>query len=139
MTRGALVIQVSQLPPRINSPNARAFWAAKYKENVDSRGYATAVYLECVDFRNRLEESAKHPFKPYHCYHVQLTFVFAQKRRRDPDNFVAAFKPAMDKIVDAGLIVDDSSEHIYFSAPKFEVDKERAPLTIITLTGDYDG
>jgi crossover junction endodeoxyribonuclease RusA len=39
---------------------------------------------------------------------VELHYVPAQNRRRDPDNLVASFKPVVDALVDAGVIPDDT-------------------------------
>ena len=41
-----------------------------------------------------------------------LLYVPAQNRRRDPDNLVASMKPAVDALVDAGVVVDDTQEFV---------------------------
>ena len=43
---------------------------------------------------------------------VDVTFIVPDKRRRDKTNFASAFKAGLDGLVDAGVIVDDSYEHI---------------------------
>jgi crossover junction endodeoxyribonuclease RusA len=45
---------------------------------------------------------------------VQPTLVYhpAQRRRRDPDNLVLAYKAVVDGFVDAGVIPDDTQEYV---------------------------
>jgi len=64
---------------------------------------------------------------------LNLTFVFAEQRRRDRDNCLASFKTGLDAIVDAGLLLDDDAEHLEIGKVDILVDPERAPLTIIEL------
>ena len=64
---------------------------------------------------------------------LDLTFVFAEHRRRDRDNCLASFKPGIDAIVDAGLLLDDDSEHLQIGKVDILVDPERVPLTIIDI------
>ena len=44
--------------------------------------------------------------------HLEITYVFPQKRRRDVDGLVARSKGVIDGIVDAGVLADDSIEHL---------------------------
>jgi crossover junction endodeoxyribonuclease RusA len=45
---------------------------------------------------------------------VKATLFYIPKvnRRRDPDNLVASFKPAIDALVDAGIVPDDTQEFV---------------------------
>lgn len=43
---------------------------------------------------------------------AQLVYVPAARRRRDPDNLVASFKPVVDALVDAGIVADDTQEYV---------------------------
>jgi hypothetical protein len=52
---------------------------------------------------------------------VQAKFVHVQKRRRDDVNHAAMLKSAYDGVVDAGLLVDDDSEHLTSLPVRFEV------------------
>ena len=49
-----------------------------------------------------------------HCQMVraQLLYTPKQNRRRDPDNLVLSFKPAVDALVDAGIVDDDTQEFV---------------------------
>jgi hypothetical protein len=131
---GALVIHVSQLPPASSSPNARVHWSVRYR---DAEIYKKAVYYECVQLRNNIEaglEDNEDSFQPIYRARVDLTFVFKVKRKRDPDNLLARFKPGLDAIVNAGLLSGDSSDRVSFGVPKIVVDQARAPETVIVLT-----
>jgi hypothetical protein len=124
-----MTVIVHQLPPASSSPNARAFWAKRYKDNKGSRGYAGAVYYECVQVRN-----TRANFEPFKRPVLQLTFVFRDHRKRDEDNLRTRFKSGQDAIVAAGLIEQDDMEHLVVNRPVVEVDPLRAPMTIIDLS-----
>lgn len=121
-------IEIPQLPPEESSPNWRGHWAEKYKAGKD---YHHDVFYCCVDARNRaLADGRAFPFLKAK---LNLTFIFPEERRRDRDNILSSFKKGLDAIVDAGLILDDDSEHLQMGQVKVEVDPARAPLTIIEL------
>lgn len=124
-------IEVSQLPPASSSPNSRAYWANRFK---DARIYQNAVFYECIDARNKLERLPWCPgFPPFKKPRLDLTFIFPNYRKRDEDSLRARFKPGQDALVQAGLFEDDSMEDVVMGEIKVEVDRNRAPLTIIEL------
>jgi crossover junction endodeoxyribonuclease RusA len=43
---------------------------------------------------------------------VQLHYATGDNRRRDSDNLVPTMKPAVDGLVDAGLVPDDDPAHV---------------------------
>lgn len=63
---------------------------------------------------------------------VQLHYRPGDARRRDPENLVATQKPAIDGLVDAGLIDDDDPLHLTWWAPAIhpEPGKRRLWLAI---------
>lgn len=121
-------IEVSQLPPVSSSPNWRGHWVEKYK---DSRVYHDAVFYCCVDARNR--SYLQRISFPFTKARLDLTFIFAEQRRRDRDNLLAGFKPGLDAIVHAGLLLDDDSEHLQIGKVDILVEPARAPLTVIEI------
>lgn len=124
-------IEVHQLPPIQCSPNWRGYWAARYQS---ARIYQQAVFYECINARNKLEKLPWQPgFPPFQKPQLDLTFIFPSYRKRDEDNLRARFKPGQDAIVQAGLIEGDSVEDLVMGKVSIEVDKARAPLTIIDL------
>ena len=48
------------------------------------------------------------------CDRIRATLLYVPNanRRRDPDNLVAGFKPAVDALVDAGIVPDDTQEYV---------------------------
>ena len=121
-------IEVSQLPPAASSPNWRGHWGTRYRE---AGVYHNAVFYCCVDARNKgYLEGMSFPFIKAR---LNLTFVFAEQRRRDRDNCLARFKPGLDAIVDAGLLLDDDAEHLEIGKVDILVDPGRAPVTVIDL------
>jgi len=124
-------IEVSQLPPLSSSPNWRGHWTERYKA---AKIYQNAVFYECVNALNKLQRVYWQPgFPPFQKPRLDLTFVFPQYRKRDEDNLRARFKPGLDAIVQAGLLEGDSIEDLVTGKVFIEVNKERAPLTIIEL------
>lgn len=121
-------IEVTQLPPVSSSPNWRGYWRGKHKE---AKVYHDAVYYCCVDARNRgYREGVSFPFTKAR---LNLTFVFPELRRRDRDNCLSMFKPGLDAIVDAGLLLDDDAEHLQIGKVDIFVDPGRSPLTVIEI------
>ena len=119
-------IEVSQLPPPECSPNSRGYWSQRYKAG---RVYGAAVFYSCVNYRNRLGKD----FVPIQVARLDLTVVYAVERVRDRDNIISMFKPGLDAIVRAGLIAGDDSKRLHWGNVTPEVDRDRAPLTIIEL------
>lgn len=52
--------------------------------------------------------------------HVQLEYVPRDARRRDPDNLWATAKPAIDGLVDAGVVPDDTAVYVCRHEPVIE-------------------
>ena len=128
MLKGKVRIEVPFLPPVEYSPNSRCSWAERHKAG---KMYHDAVFYCCVDARNRgYRKGLSFPLVKAK---LNLTVVFAELRLRDEDNLLARFKPGLDAIVDAGLILDDDVEHLEIGRVEAVVDLKPAPLTIIEL------
>lgn len=121
-------IEISQLPPVEFSLNWRGHWS---KHHEAGKVYQEAVFYECVDARNKAGNC-----KPLDRAIVNLTFIFPCPRKRDEDNLRSRFKPGLDAIVLAGLIIDDDLKHLKIGKVKVLVDRELAPLTIIDIEKD---
>ena len=70
------------------------------------------------------------PEKPIERAIVTLTYHFADKRRRDPDNY--AGKMILDGLVQAGILRDDSFGHIELRLRQGEPDR-RNQRTVIEI------
>ena len=88
-------------PPKILSPNARAHWAARSKA-------AKAYRADCA----WLTKAAGLRVDWDGVVHAFITFCPPDRRHRDDDNLVAAFKSGRDGVADA-LIVDDKRFRIH--------------------------
>jgi Holliday junction resolvase RusA-like endonuclease len=125
MTKRKLRLEISKLPDKALSPNARGGFWARYKAG---RKLKEMVYLLA---RSKMNGDFD---KPMEKASLKLTYVFPQRRRRDPDNFSAMGKYIADGLVLAGVIEDDSAEHLVILPVELKVDKQRAPLTIVEVT-----
>ena len=88
-------------PPSILSPNVRAHWAAKSKA-------AKAYRTECA----WLTKAAGLRVDWDGVVHAWITFCPPDRRHRDDDNLIAAFKSGRDGIADA-LGIDDKRFRIH--------------------------
>lgn len=70
------------------------------------------------------------PDKPLQCAIVSITYYFADKRRRDPDNYSG--KMILDGLTSAGILEDDSFDNISLILHG-GYDKQR-PRTEIEIT-----
>ena len=108
------------LPPVALSPNARVHWSVKAKA---TRMMKEATYV--------LAKSQQLP--AFTKARLHITFVIKAHRRRDADNWLAMMKGAIDGLVEAKVLPDDSAEFVSYATPTFVVDKVRSPRTIIKI------
>jgi Holliday junction resolvase RusA-like endonuclease len=113
------IIEIPMLPPRALNPNGGAHWATKRKI---AEPLKQAIALES----KRLE-----PVKGKVL--ITITFVTAQIRRRDGDNWLASMKPLIDTLVKTGFLPDDDSASVSYAPVQFRVDKAQAPKTILEV------
>lgn len=54
------------------------------------------------------------------CERISVGLVYAPKdaRKRDAPNLLASMKPAVDGLVDAGIVVDDDDAHVLCEMPR---------------------
>ncbi|MBA7683404.1 hypothetical protein ES703_91768 [subsurface metagenome] len=125
-------IEIPYVPPVEYSLNWRGAWPQRYQAG---RVYGLAVFYICVDYRNRLGNE----FIQIQIARLDLTMVYAVERVRDRDNIISMFKPGLDAVVRAGLIAGDDSKRLHWGDVNIEVDRDRAPLTIIELKEEESG
>jgi Holliday junction resolvase RusA-like endonuclease len=68
---------------------------------------------------------------PWTAVVVRSRFYCRTARRRDEDNYQGMLKATYDGIVDAGLVIDDDSEHMRKEPPEFKVDKINPRVEIL--------
>ena len=120
-----MIISIPMPGAKECSLNWRGHWAQRARAVKTLRGAAMICALSCSNWSRPNYEKAK----------VSITFVIPNRHHiKDSDNAMASIKPAIDGCVDAGIIVDDSPDHLQYEMPIiWQVDKERAPLTIIEI------
>lgn len=116
-------IEIPYLPQRELSPNWRGHWAEKYKaaQQLKQDAYVAAKFSLIPVFKKAT---------------ITFKFIVPDRRRRDPDNFLASMKPAVDGLVAAGIFPDDSSEVVSFAPVVFKLSRRGKPKTIIEIRGE---
>ena len=125
-----MLIEIPFLPPGEMSPNWRGHWSVKSPAAAQFRD---AVRLYCINQRNLAKR-----WVPFRQPVMDLTFIFEVERDRDEDNMRTRFKPGLDGLVDAELLVDDNPRRLITGELTMIIDKDRAPLTIIELKETKD-
>ena len=97
-------IELGHLPDRDLSPNRRLHYMQLYRAKEDAKDEAMALVLE---------HGA--PAEPIQRAHITITWVAKDKRRRDIDNLFSSMKAYIDGLVHAGLIADDSADHVEYT------------------------
>lgn len=102
-------------PPRELNPNARSHWAVVARKKAAVRGEAKLLTRSAMNSAGMASAAFEGDFP----IPIQVTFYPPDKRRRDDDNMVAAFKALRDGIADA-LCVDDRRfrPHYFFADPE---------------------
>jgi crossover junction endodeoxyribonuclease RusA len=105
------------------SLNSRGHWAVRSRK---ARAFRDDAYLLARDARNRS------PFGgfPWNRVVIHLVFRFPTQRRRDLDNLIGTAKPAIDGLVLAGVIADDSAANVVGLQPSIAVDP-RVPRALV--------
>lgn len=128
-----VTIEIPILPPKELNPNyhARGHWAQRYRAKSEFKQATTLSIPHQVKGSPPLMKRAQ----------LSITFVIPSLRHaRDPDNAIASLKPAIDACVEAGILQDDSHTHLSIKELLlWQVDKERAPLTILEFTEVENG
>lgn len=122
-----LTIELAGLPPSPNRTREHTHWAARSKLVKEWREAAWAAALQA-----KAEIAETFPWSPVS---LSATFILPDRRRRDPGNLVGSegLKAAIDGLVDARVIPDDSLAVIYVYGP-FSFELGRVAATRITVT-----
>jgi len=120
-----IVVAIPALPPKEASPNWRGHWTVKAKA---VRQYRRLVYLCAVSERNRIGrwESLDG---------CNISAAFYVKNRRyvmDDDNARATLKPAIDALVDAG-IVEKNDRKVKVTEVSFIPRSPKAPSIVLEI------
>ena len=105
-----LTFEVPLPPPEARGNNKPQNNEQRHAKKQALEIYAVQFGYMAIDARNRSEKPSF--WRKLPTAHMTLTFVFPDRRRRDIDNYKSAFKGAQDKLVDIGILLDDSWEHL---------------------------
>lgn len=110
---------IPEVPPSNNKFIGRT---NKWAYQAEKKRWAEIINLFC----------RPKPDKPVENAIVTLLYHFADKRRRDPDNFSG--KMILDGLVKARILVDDSFDNIKLVLVQGESDRNK-PRTVIEIKG----
>lgn len=118
----SLTIAVPGIPPGPNVMRTK-HWSFRSRVSKQFRG---DTHLVAIDARNK--SGATFPWD-----HVRVTYEFhvPNRNRHDPDNLIAACKPILDGIRDAGIIADDSGAHVTIGPPAIIVTPRLSSVHVL--------
>jgi len=105
------------------SLNARMHWATKARITKEIRSFVAAS----------LRGAPQVVMADWTGVRVGLVYVPRDNRGRDRDNLVATLKPAIDGIVDAGIVPDDTPEYVTWEPPVIAPANRADPHLYLTL------
>ena len=110
--------------PRELSPNSRPHHMEKAKA---VKAYRSDCYLDARDSTWPIKNPPliRSPVLATTTFHVDA------KRRYDFRNLDAALKPMWDGLVDAGILQDDSTEHLRHAESKLVLGKEKKIVVVL--------
>ncbi len=129
---GETVTLILPLPNRVLSPNCPA-------GNHRTRMMKAAATKKYRAVCKENAEQARIETGPWPRAQARLTFYWKDKRRRDIRNAEAMMKAAYDGIVDAGILIDDSYDHLTHLPTEFECDPKCPRVEIVIERMDEDG
>jgi len=121
-------LEIPMLPSPKSNPNARVHWVDRHGAARDFRKAAWAIAYNANPAHDVMFQKAR----------IKVTLVYkGHQTVPDPDNLIAMLKPALDGIVDAKIIPNDTTDHVRYVLPMlYDVDPQRAPLTIMDVEND---
>lgn len=114
------------LPPpsaKLHAHN-KGHWRSKSNAVRELR-FSAATLVRAAMARESIQES-------WDAAEIEYRFYFKDNRRRDAANAVQAMKPAIDGVVDAGLISDDCWQRLQIVGVVCGIDREN-PRTALIL------
>ena len=127
MNNESIVISMD-LPNKILSPNYHPFSGG------GRFGVMAATKKQRKQAKERVEEQQLESI-PREEVTIKATFYHTTNRKRDGVNFNQRYKAAQDGITDAGVVNDDTSDHVKNLPPDFKKDKDwpRMELEIVRV------
>ena len=110
------------LPPERLHPNQKPHRQERGRLTKKARGMAKILALAALNGGPR-------PYFPHAA--IRAHWGFPTRRRRDEANLQAWLKAYVDGLVDAGIIVDDSSDHLVWLPCEIELSSKPYVILII--------
>lgn len=115
-----LEIILDHLPDKRLSPNAREHFMRKASVVADIRKEAWVTARNAWGSEPAMKQAR-----------IIYKFIVTTRGRRDVENLLSSCKGAVDGIVDAGVLVDDSWQHLSIGGASIELgEKEQTVITI---------
>lgn len=119
---GKIAVNIPMLPPRECSPN--------YHGELRAKMSATKAWREAAYYCAR--QASPGVFPNYERAVVRVTYqVPSRAYIKDDDNAITSVKPALDGCVLAGIVCDDSPEHLRILQVMWDIDKTKEKATIL--------
>lgn len=117
-----VTVSIPMLPPAECSPN--------YHGELRAKMSATKAWREAAYYCAR--QASPGIFPNYEKAAVKITYqVPSRAYIKDDDNAIASVKPALDGCVLAGIVCDDSPEHLRILQVVWDIDKAKDKATIL--------
>jgi len=117
-----ITVCIPLLPPKECSPNYHGTLRAKMR--------ATKAWREAAYYCAR--DACPGIFPNFEKAAVRVTYQAPSRAYiKDDDNAIASVKPALDGCVLAGIVCDDSPEHLRVLQVEWDIDKAKEKATIL--------
>jgi len=117
-----VVVNIPMLPPKEVSPN--------YHGKLGARMRASKAWREAAYYCAR--NASPGVFPHYEKAVVKVTYQVPSKAYiKDDDNAIASVKPALDGCILAGIVCDDSPEHLRVLPVVWDINKAKDKATIL--------
>ena len=115
-------IELGSLPDPDLNPNKRLHRMRLSRAKREARKLSWALALE-----------AGVPRTPLNKAHITITFIAADRVRRDLDNVFASMKSYIDGLVDAGVVEDDAATNVSYTISYKRGEKANTIIEIDAL------
>jgi hypothetical protein len=131
----AVTVRIPMSPAPALSPNNRSKRGGSWQREAATRELREAAML--VASGHRAVRELEGWWLPDGIVHIHEHIIWPKSQRGDlpdPDGLATYCKPALDGIVDAGILTGDSAKHIASVTTSQEKGTERFGYTIVTIT-----
>ncbi len=121
-------IELPGPPAPMLTMNQRLHWTV---QRARARAWRHAAHIHTLNAIRDPNNPITAPLPP--CW-ITVTLPVADRRRRDPSNYMLTTKHIVDGLVDAGLWPDDTPEYVTQTEPTLEVGRHGVLITLTERT-----